>query len=102
MGCRGASRYLPAFGLWAGELGFCRPLPASASSGHPAASRPCPGISTSSRAPRRNGARFSSASPPEATAGLQGDYESGSKDPRWEFPKIGDPNIVPQLVGSFL
>ena len=22
--------------------------------------------------------------------------------PRWEFPKIGDPSIVPQIVGSLL
>ena len=26
-------------------------------------------------------------------------YRSGT---RWEFPKIGDPNIVPQIVGSLL
>ena len=26
----------------------------------------------------------------------------GLRGARWEFPKIGDPNIVPQIVGSLL
>ena len=26
----------------------------------------------------------------------------GLKNPIWEFPKIGDPNIVPLIVGSLL
>ena len=32
--------------------------------------------------------------------GLQA--ENGVNNSVWEFPKIGDPNIVPQIVGSLL